>query len=122
MIRREVIEKAIAAHADWKGRLRSAVSSGKFDVPVSTVRMDNCCDFGKWLYGNDISPADASSERYGKVKQMHAEFHKLAAAVVEKAISGQSEAAANAIAPGSSYAILSSTLISELVKWRDTAQ
>jgi hypothetical protein len=32
MVKVEVLEKAIAAHARWKARLRAAASSGKFDA------------------------------------------------------------------------------------------
>ena len=87
MVNLEILEKAIAAHASWKARLRTAVSTGKFDVPVSTVKLDNQCEFGKWLYGPELSASDRQTKNYRTVKQLHAQFHLDAAKVVELATS-----------------------------------
>ncbi len=56
MVNVEMIQKAIAAHTAWKARLRTAISTGTFEVEHSAVRADNRCDFGKWLYGSEFSP------------------------------------------------------------------
>ena len=72
MIRQDVFDKAIAAHAGWKARLRTTVSSGKSDVPASTVKADNQCDFGKWLNGAELSATEKQNDTYREVKQLHA--------------------------------------------------
>ena len=97
MITEEKLQKAIAAHSSWKGRLRTAVSAGKFDAPPATVRVDNLCDFGKWLYGAELTLEEKQTEHYRKVKQLHAEFHKHAAQVVEFVTSGQKNKAEEAL-------------------------
>lgn len=122
MISLEVLDKAIAAHAAWKARLRAAASSGKFDGMASVVKVDNQCDLGKWLYSASLSAADKQTEHYRMVKRLHAEFHQEAAKVVELAVSGQKEAAEKAIGMGGPYAKISSALTDALVKWRDNVR
>src|SRR6266536_3552561 len=104
MVEDEVLEKAIAAHARWKARLRTAANTGKFDVPTATVRADNQCEFGKWLYGPGLSAAERQTANYVDVKQLHAQFHQEAAKVVDLASSGQKTEAEKAIGMGGNYA------------------
>jgi hypothetical protein len=120
MIKAEFLEKAIAAHANWKARLRGAVGTGKFDVPASTVKMDSQCDFGKWLNGPDLTAAEKQTENYRAVKQLHAQFHQEAGRVIELAISGQKDAAEAAISMGGSYAQSSTKLTEAVVRWRQS--
>ena len=47
MLTFDVLDNAIAAHANWKARLRMAASTGKFDVTPTAVKADNQCEFGK---------------------------------------------------------------------------
>ncbi len=118
MINVDMIQKAIAAHASWKSRLRSAVDTGKFDAPASTVKVDNQCEFGKWLYGSDFSAEDKKTENYRTAIDLHAKFHQEAAKVVEWATSGHKDEAEKAIGLGGNYTKASSELTQELVKWR----
>ena len=117
MVNLEAIQKGIAAHSAWKARLRTAVSSGKFDVLAATVAMDNQCEFGKWLYG--LSADDKRTEQFNTVRRLHAQFHEEAARVVVWATSGQSEKAEQALALGGSYAKASSELTGAMVSWRN---
>jgi len=42
---KEQIDAAMAAHAMWKFKLKTAINGG--ELPASaTVRLDNRCDFG----------------------------------------------------------------------------
>jgi hypothetical protein len=116
----EALQKAIAAHSGWKARLRTAVSTGKFEIATDTVKADNQCEFGKWLYGSELSSAEKQSEHYRTVKQLHAQFHQEAAKVVELATSGQKETAEKAIALGGSYGKASQALTEAMVKWRES--
>ena len=118
MINVETIQKAIAAHAGWKSRLRSAVDTGKFDVTVAIVRADNQCEFGKWLHGSDFSAADRQTQNYRVAINLHATFHQEAAKVVELATSGHKDEARAAMGLQGSYTKASSTLTKELVQWR----
>jgi hypothetical protein len=46
-------------------------------------------NFGRWLYGSRLSAADRMTESYQEVRRLHAEFHDLAALVVERAAAGR---------------------------------
>jgi len=120
MVSPDNIQTAIAAHASWKARLRAAIGSGKFDVPVATVKQDNQCQFGKWLYGSEISAAEKQTEHYRTVRQLHAQFHEQAAKVVEFAISGQKDAAGKAIGFSGDYTRVSSELTAAMARWRQS--
>jgi len=120
MIKQDVFDKAIAAHAGWKARLRTTVSAGKSDVPASTVKADNQCDFGKWLNGMDLSAAEKQTDTYREVKQLHATFHQQAGRVVELATSGRKAEAEKAIGIGGSYSQASSALTEAMIRWRSS--
>jgi chemoreceptor zinc-binding protein len=120
MVNSDVIQKALAAHSSWKARLRMAIGTGKFDVPVSTVKADNQCEFGKWLYGSELSVAEKQSEHYLSAKQLHAEFHQEAAQVLEWATSGRTAKAEESIGLGGSYSKASNVLTKAMVKWRES--
>ena len=116
MVEYEAIQKGIAAHGAWKTRLRNAIASGKFDTPIATVRADNQCEFGKWLY--DLPAIDKQSQHFSTVKQLHARFHEEAANVVTVATSGQTVKAEQVMAPSGSYAKASAELTQAMVSWR----
>jgi hypothetical protein len=120
MVKIDVLEKAIAAHARWKARLRVAASDGKFDGSIDTVRADNQCEFGKWLYGSELTGAEKQTSHYLDVKRLHAQFHQEAAKVVNLANSGQKTEAEKAISMGGNYAKSSSALTSAMISWRES--
>ncbi len=116
-----MLKGAIAAHAAWSARLKAAIVSGKLDVPVSTVRADNQCQFGKWLYGAGTSAGEAQTENYRQAKQLHAQFHDEASKVAQLAILSQKAAAEQAMGPSSEYAKISSALTGVLTRWSAAA-
>jgi hypothetical protein len=118
MINVDMIQKAIAAHARWKVRLRSAVDTGKFDVTPATVKADNQCEFGKWLYGSEFSDDEKQTANYRTAVDLHAKFHLEAAKVVEWAASGHEDTAETLMGPEGSYTKASTALMQELVRWR----
>jgi hypothetical protein len=122
MVKLEILGKAIAAHASWKARLHTAVSTGKFDVPAGTVKSDAQYEFGKWLHGPELSAAEKQSENYRNVKQLHAQFDVDAAKVVELVTSGQKDAAAASLNMGGTYAKSSTKLTEAMVRWRQSVQ
>lgn len=116
----EAIDKAVSAHASWKARLRSAISNGKADIMSATAKMDNQCDFGKWLYSSEISPADKACEHYRNVKQLHAEFHREAGKVIDCVTHGKKNEAETSLAMGGSFAKASSALTEAMIRWRNS--
>jgi methyl-accepting chemotaxis protein len=116
---KEEIKNAIGAHGMWKARLRNAVDSGKTEVPIETIGKDNECIFGKWLYGATI-PADVKgSDYYKKVRELHAEFHKVAARVVLLATTGKKNGAEAMIGPGGEYTNISAKLTQTMMEWQN---
>jgi hypothetical protein len=112
---KEQIEKAIAAHGAWKTRLEGAIETGKIDTPVETIKMDNQCAFGKWLYGDGASIASQHAARYGNVKDLHAQFHIAAGQVAELAIAGKKSEASQAM--NANYLAASTALNKEMTEW-----
>lgn len=116
---KDEIKKAVGAHAMWKARLKNVIDTGKTDVPIETIRKDNECVFGKWLYGAAI-PADAkTSDHYKKVKDLHAEFHKVAAHVVEKVISGKKTEAEALVGANGEFTNISTKLTPTMMEWQN---
>jgi methyl-accepting chemotaxis protein len=85
----ELLNAAITSHARWKGQLRDALDRGELPDPVS-VRADDRCDLGKWIYGEGAAYQTASE--YQDLKLLHAQFHETAASVVETIINDASNA------------------------------
>ncbi len=109
------ISKAVGAHGMWKMRLKAAIDTGKGDVDVATARVDNACEFGKWLYGQVSADAQATPY-YGEVKQLHAQFHQVAGLVLELATSGKRSDAEALM--GGDYARISSELTRKMMEWQ----
>ena len=112
------ITSAIAAHAHWKARLRSAIATGKSDFDVETVRRDDRCDFGTWLHVSIAAP-DRAGPHYTTVRDLHAKFHVEASRILGLALAGRQSEAEAAMESGGEFVRLSTKLTSELVRWRD---
>jgi hypothetical protein len=112
------IDKAEAAHSIWNTRLRNNIFSGKLDVPVDTIRLDNECFFGRWLYGDSMTARDKSSEYYRVVKILHAHFHRTAAEVAALAIRGRQLEVEASMREGGEYANASAKLSQAIAAWK----
>ena len=112
------LDKAIGAHGMWKTRLKMAIDTGKVDTPIDTIRTDNQCAFGKWLYGTTLSPTDKSSPSYQSVKTLHAEFHKTAATVAELASSGKKAEAEKLMSFTGAFTLVSGKLTAAMMEWK----
>lgn len=113
------ISKAIGAHGMWKGMLRTAIETGKFDKPVEIVCQDNQCAFGRWLYSLDADTR--RGPRCQRVRTLHAEFHREAARVLELALAGRKGEADREMAFGGRFANSSAALTAEMMKWKTEA-
>lgn len=110
------INEAIGTHGKWKLRLKTAISRGSSDATPSEVRSDNLCNFGAWLYGATIAPEVKEGTPYKVIKRLHAEFHGLAATVLQKAIDGQGDDAQQLL--DGEFKEKSETLVRALIKWK----
>jgi methyl-accepting chemotaxis protein len=118
MAKTEAIDKAIAAHGLWKARLAKTIELGKTEIPPASVLQDIQCDFGKWLYGNALTPEDKGSSHYKTIRDLHAEFHRTAARVTELALAGRKAEALAMMELGGVYTTVSSKLTRSLLEWR----
>lgn len=118
MSTKEAISKGIAAHGMWKQRLLDAIAKGESEWTPVVVCQDNQCEFGKWLYA--CSAEEQSSEHYAKIKEKHANFHKVAADVLTLALAGKKTEASAAVGDNSEYKIISSSLTKEMMLWAAT--
>ncbi|MDR3487011.1 MAG: CZB domain-containing protein [Bradyrhizobium sp.] len=117
---KEEITKAIGAHGMWKARLKMAIETGKTDASVTDVGKDNVCAFGQWLYGPSVDAAMKGSGEFKEVQKLHAEFHKIAAQVLQLALQGKKGEADKVMAQGSAFTDVSGRLTSAMMRWQKT--
>lgn len=73
------LEHAIAKHAEWKLRLRSAIFR-QDTLDAERISQDYHCELGQWLH-SDARIKFGSSDAYHECVKAHAHFHKEAARV-----------------------------------------
>jgi methyl-accepting chemotaxis protein len=93
------LDDAIGAHSQWKIKLRMAISKHE-TLDAATIGKDNCCELGKWLYGEGRGLYSAKPQfaiLMEKHKAFHSEASKVATAInakkyedADKMISGSS--------------------------------
>lgn len=83
------IEEAIGKHVAWMSLIREAVLEAPTGIDVESIRADDRCEFGQWLYASHWLPEERATEYYQDVRRVHAAFHDLAAKVAMLAASGR---------------------------------
>jgi hypothetical protein len=116
MIEPAAIDHAIAGHAKWKFRLRQAIDTGRSEWTPDAVRPDNQCEFGRWLHGLPLHERQGAHGR--AIRDLHAEFHRTAAEVLEHALAGRKDQAAALMAAGGAFAHASSKLTVAMTAWK----
>ena len=114
---KQEIKDAVGAHGAWKRKLKSAITTGKIDVEIATIKADKQCSFGKWLYGPTITEKQKNSEHYSKVQELHVVFHETAAKVAQLAISGEKAHAMNMLEANGEFTIASAELTTSMMAW-----
>ena len=110
------INNAIGAHGVWKLKLRTAIATGASDIEPKTVRCDDKCALGQWLYGSTINAQTKSGVPYKVVKRLHAEFHQGAGDVLACALEGRKSEAT--ILLENDFKERSEKLVRALTKWK----
>jgi hypothetical protein len=111
------IKKAVGDHGTWKKVLKDAVDTGKIDVQISTIKADNQCSFGKWLYGSTITEKEKKSSHYQEVLQLHADFHEKASTVAQLAISDHKARAMKMLEVNGEFSTASAALTTSMIAW-----
>jgi hypothetical protein len=112
------IDKAIAAHSAWRGRLTEIVKTRKTDIPVHAIRVDDQCAFGKWLHSEALPHDIRQSGRFQSIKALHAKFHGCAGDVAKMACNGQGGEAAFELGENGAFQQVSTELVGELQSWK----
>jgi hypothetical protein len=80
------LNKAIEKHTEWKLKFRLAISKQEI-MEVETISKDNCCELGKWLYGESkakLGKFASHSECISKHTAFHVEAGKVARTINSK--------------------------------------
>ena len=112
------ILRAIEAHKTWKKRLDDAINSRSSLISVAEASSDCVCEFGKWLYGHDITEDVKASATYREVCDLHTQFHKQAGIVISGATGASYYRMEQIVNDITTYDNISIALISLLEKWR----
>jgi hypothetical protein len=88
-------EEAIAVHQKWKVRLRVVIDGKSTEtLDPEIVAKDDQCLLGQWIHGEG-GKIFGSKPEFGEVKHTHADFHKVAAQVLRKSMTGDKAGAAH---------------------------
>lgn len=113
-------EEAIAAHVDWKAKLRTYIKKADKSLDPNMVEKDNECKLGKWIYGD--GGKYKSSQHYEALRQEHAKFHKCAANIIRKVDEGKLSEAENLIDAKSQYTEISINVVTKIRKMREEVE
>jgi len=113
-------DDAIAAHVDWKAKLRTYIKKADKSLNPEIVEKDNECSLGKWIY--EEGAIYKSNQHYEDLRKEHAEFHKCASDIIRKADSGNIIEAETMIDPQSKYTEISMRVVTKIRKMRDEVE
>jgi methyl-accepting chemotaxis protein len=88
----EIMNSGLEAHRAWRTRLNEAIDTGQSTTSVEDAGHDDRCTFGRWLHGPG-SFRDREPETWQRFHDLHEQFHRNAAAVLELAVSGRAREA-----------------------------
>lgn len=103
------VDKAIAAHENWKSRLQDYLDGRSTeDLKPEVICLDDRCDLGKWLHGPGKTRLGAYPA-FSVLVARHQYFHQQASSVVAFAQAGDRAKADQTL--GSSYRYASNQVI-----------
>ncbi len=105
------IKKAISVHGLWKTKFQDFMQD-KLDLDPEKVKLPNSCEFGKWLERDGEQALGSST--FSEINTLHAQFHRVAAAVVRKKKSGDVQGAEASLGARGDFGQTSTTLILKL--------
>lgn len=105
-------EEARKKHAEWRLKFRSAISA-KATLDADTIAKDNCCDLGKWLYG-DAKTKYVKFPSYADCVKKHSQFHIEASKVARLINARQYDEAQALLGMGSGFSSASGAIGSAL--------
>ncbi|HKB60439.1 MAG TPA: CZB domain-containing protein [Gallionellaceae bacterium] len=91
-------QAAVSAHQKWKTRLQACIdgtNEEKLDAEV--IGRDDQCVLGKWIYGEGMATFGEGAA-FKDLQSAHAEFHRVAAMVLNAVYDGRKEEAGQLLA------------------------
>lgn len=110
------LDSALAAHQEWKIKLRGAIA-GKTKLDAQTISRDDCCPFGKWLHG-EAKIRYAAMPAYLECLESHALFHKEAGKVAALINHHAYDQAEKALSAGTPYSAASDKVGGAIIRIR----
>ncbi len=95
------LKDAIDKHVSWKVKLRSAITKQE-KLDAATIARDDCCELGRWLYGEGRSKY-AALPAFAQCVEKHRRFHAEAGQVAEAINAGLYTQAEGLLGAGSPY-------------------
>lgn len=96
------LDQAIAAHTQWKLKLRTAINR-KEQLDVAVVCRDDQCPLGKWLHGEGRMQYGAKGT-FTRLIDSHRKFHAEVGNVAREVNAGRFERAGTLLDAGSAFA------------------
>jgi len=109
-------DDAAKAHFDWKVKLRKYLENPDKSLDARTIEMDNRCELGKWIHGE--SSRYAKDPDFQELRKEHANFHRVAASVVQRADAGEKVAEEVALGASSAFGQASKQVVQLLMKMK----
>ena len=113
------LDSAIGAHAQWKIKLRAGIDR-KEQMDALTIGKDNCCELGKWMYGEGRQTLGSKPE-FVTLIERHKLFHTEAGKVAQAINTAKYEQAAKMIESGSAFASASTAVCVAIVALKKVA-
>ena len=113
------LDDAIAAHAEWKTKLRGAIRRRE-QLDAASISLDNKCPLGQWLHG-EAKAKYGRLTSYGTCVDRHAEFHRCAGQVATNINAGNTTEAEAMLENGTPYADASSAVGVAILRLRKEA-
>lgn len=107
------LDKSLAAHRNWKTRLRDAAVKGE-ELDEYAIKRDDCCDLGIWLHSSGRALYGHKPE-FIDLLDKHKHFHAVAGMVAEIINSGDSEAAQLHLGGSTQFSMASNEVISSIM-------
>jgi hypothetical protein len=95
------LDKALAAHADWKVKLRVALADGQ-KLDAEKLASDCQCEFGQWLMGEGRG-AHGADPNFKTCVEAHTTFHRCAGAVARSINAGDIAGASAQLEAGTPF-------------------
>lgn len=96
------LDKALAAHADWKVKLRVALTD-RVKLDAEKIASNCECDLGRWLQGDGRAKYGASAN-FRTCFEGHTKFHEAAGAIARSINAGDYAGAERQLDIGTSFA------------------